>query len=109
MSEITLPLTPEQEQEYREALARQEQMRSYQAALARHQVYLVIKPLIDSEEFISVHQKIAEFRNTGPKDDAFFGMGVETIYSGMTNLGIQVANWTAPIDPTAPVEVARGI
>lgn len=97
----TLPLTPEQEQEYREALAKQEQMRAYQAALLRHQLYLALKPIVDSDEFIDLHEKITALRNTGPKDDAFFGIGVDAVYNGMTNLGIQCANWTAPVDPNA--------
>ena len=97
----TLPLTPELEQEYREALAKQEQMRAYQAALIRHQLYLALKPIVDSDEFISIHQQITALRDTGPKDDMFFGIGLDAVYNGMTNLGIQVANWTAPIDPNA--------
>lgn len=99
----TLPLTPEQEQEYREALAKQEQMRAYQAALIRHQLYLVLAPIVQSDEFVDLHQQITALRDTGPKDDAFFGIGVDAIYHGMTNLGIQVANWQTPIDPNAPL------
>lgn len=105
MTDNTLPLTPELEQEYREALAKQEQMRAYQAALLRHAVYLAIEPIVNSEEFISLHQQISAVRDIGPKDDMFFGIGLDAIYNGMTNLGIQVANWTAPIDPNAPAQV----
>ncbi len=106
MTDTTLPLTPELEQEYREALAKQEQMRAYQAAVLRHQVYLAIAPLVNSAEFIAVHKQITALRETGPKDDMFFGIGLDAIYNGMTNLGTQVANWTAPVDPNAPIAPA---
>lgn len=99
-------ITDQQAQEMREALARYERQKAYEAALLRHAVYLAIKSLVESDEFISVHQQIVELRANGPTDDMFFGLGMDAIYNGMTNLGTQVANWQAPVDPNAPVAPA---
>mgnify|MGYP005984153955 CR=1 FL=1 len=97
-------INDEQAAEMREQLAAYERRKAYEAALARHQVYLAIKPLVDSQAFISIHQQIDQFRAEGPKDDSYFGVGIEAIYQGMTALGIQVANWTEPTEPAAPAD-----
>lgn len=88
-------------------LAHYERQKAYEAALQRHKVYLAIKPLVESDAFIDLHEQIAAIRNDGPRDDSFFGIAIEAIYNGMTGLGLQVANWTAPVDPDAPTPVAN--
>ncbi len=100
-------ITDEQAQEMRTRLAHYERQKAYEAALQRHEVYLAIKPLVESDAFIDVHEQITAIRNDGPKDDSFFGIAIEAIYNGMTGLGLQVANWTAPVDPDAPTPVAN--
>lgn len=100
--ETNIP-TDEQADAMREQLARYERQKAYEAAMSRNALYLAIKPLVESEEFIALHQQITSIRDNGPKDDMFFGIGLEAIYNGMTNLGIQCANWQEPVDPNAPV------
>lgn len=102
MSETNI-ITSEQAQEMRKALAAYEQNEAYKIALKRHELFALLQPIVDSDDFISIHEQVSELRNNGPKDDMFFGIGLEAIYNGMTNLGIQVANWTTPVDPSAPV------
>ncbi|NLS28149.1 hypothetical protein S2M10_31580 [Sphingomonas sp. S2M10] len=94
-------ITDEQAAEMREQLAVYEREKAYQAALARHQVYLAVKPLVESEAFIGIHQQLADIRANGPKDDSFFGIGIEAVFQGMTGLGINVANWVEPVAPTS--------
>lgn len=101
-------ITDAQAAEMREQLAAYERQKAYEAALARHEVYLGIKPLVDSEAFISIHQQIEDFRANGPKDDSYFGVAIEAIYQGMTALGIQIANWTEPTAPAAPTAPNAG-
>lgn len=100
--ETNIP-TDEQANAMREQLARYERQKAYEAAMARNALYLALKPLVESDEFIALHQQITDIRDNGPKDDMFFGIGLEAIYNGMTNLGIQCANWQEPVDPNAPV------
>ena len=100
-------ITDEQAQEMRTRLAHYERQKAYETALQRHEVYLAIKPLVESDAFIDLHEQIAAIRNDGPRDDSFFGIAIEAIYNGMTGLGLQVANWTAPADPDAPTPVAN--
>ncbi|WP_242152602.1 hypothetical protein [Sphingomonas sp. BAUL-RG-20F-R05-02] len=99
----TETITDDQAAALREQLALYERQKAYQAALARNALCLVLKPIVESEEFIDLHQKISDIRDNGPKDDMFFGIPLDAIFNGMTGLGIQVANWTAPVDPNAPV------
>jgi hypothetical protein len=94
-------ITDEQAAQMREQLATWERQKAYQAALARHQLYLAVKPIVESEAFIDIHQQLTELRANGPKDDSFFGIGIEAVYQGMTGLGINVAQW---VDPTAPTD-----
>ena len=101
MSDNTI--TDEQAQAMRDQLAAYEQQKAFEAAERRHQVYLAIKPLVESEEFILVHEQITALRENGPKDDSFFGIGLDAVYHGMTGLGVNVANWQAPVSPNTPV------
>jgi len=103
-------ITDEQAATMREQLAAYERQKAYEASLARHQLYLAVKPIVESDAFIDVHQQLAEIRANGPKDDSFFGIGIEAIYQGMTGLGINVVQWVEPIDPaqgTAAASVAN--
>lgn len=99
----TTTITDEQAQAMRDQLALYERRKAYQAAQARDALYQVLKPIVESEEFIALHQQMADINANGPHDDNFFGIGVSAVYNGMTNLGIQCANWTTPVDPDAPV------
>ncbi|WP_313534407.1 hypothetical protein [Sphingomonas sp.] len=94
-------ITDEQAADMRAKLAAYERQKAYEAAQARHQLYLAVKPIVESDAFISIHQQLAELRANGPKDDSFFGIGVEAIYQGMTGLGINVAQWIAPMPPSS--------
>jgi hypothetical protein len=100
--ETNIP-TDEQANAMREQLSRYERQKAYEAAMARNALYLALKPLVESDDFIALHQQITDLRDNGPKDDMFFGIGLEAIYNGMTNLDIQCANWQEPVDPNAPV------
>lgn len=91
-----------EEQVMREAIALKERYRVYQSDLVKDQVYRAIKPLIESDEFMALHQQIADLWNNGPRDDHYFSMGIESVFNGMTLMGTYAANWTTPIDPTAP-------
>jgi hypothetical protein len=103
MTDTTSIPTDEQANAMREQLARYERQKAYDAAMARNALYLALKPLVESDEFIAVHQAVAAIQENGPKDDMFFGIGLSAVYNGMTNLGIQCANWQEPVDPNAPV------
>jgi hypothetical protein len=103
MTDTTSIPTAEEAAAMRMSLARFDQNEAYRFAMERHALYLALKPLVESDEFIAVHQAIAAIQENGPKDDMFFGIGLSAVYSGMTNLGIQCANWQEPVDPNAPV------
>lgn len=106
MTDNTSIPSDEQAQAMRQALARYEQQKAYEAALKRQALYEQIAPIVNCEEFIHVFEQIKTVRENGPTDDMFFGIGVDAIYNGMLNLGIQCANWQAPVDPNAPVAPA---
>ncbi|WP_084581793.1 hypothetical protein [Sphingomonas azotifigens] len=101
-------ITDEQAAEMRLQLAAFDRQKAYDAALARHQVYLAIKPIVDSDAFIAIHQQLADFRANGPKDDSYFGIGIEAVYQGMTGLGINVAQWVEPTPPVTLQPAAEG-
>lgn len=102
----TTTITDEQAQAMRDQLALYERRKAYQAALLRDAVFEALLPIVNSDAFQSVHQQITALRETGPKDDAFFGIGIDAVFHGMTSLGRQVASWTTPVDPDAPVTPA---
>ncbi|KTF70688.1 hypothetical protein ACNFJ7_02265 [Sphingomonas sp. HT-1] len=93
-------ITDEQAAVMREQLAAYERQKAYEAALARHQLYLALLPLVNSDHFIAIHQQLSAIRSDGPKNDSFFGVSLEAIYQGMTSMGVQVANWVEPVAPT---------
>ncbi len=101
-------ITDEQAAELRQQLAAYEQQKAYEAALARQAVYLAVKPIVESDAFIAIHQQLSELRANGPKDDSFFGIGIEAVYQGMTGLGINVATWVEPVAPTTAQPPAQG-
>jgi len=103
MTDNTTIPTDEQANAMRDQLARYERQKAYEAAMARNELYRALLPIVNSDEFVSLYQQIADIRDNGPKDDMFFGIGLEAIYNGMANLGIQCANWQEPVDPNAPV------
>lgn len=70
-------ITDEQAAAMREQLAAYERQKAYEASLARHQVYLAVKPIVESDAYIGIHQQLSELRANGPKDDSFFGISIE--------------------------------
>ena len=102
MTDTTIP-TDAQANAMREQLARYERQKAYEAALTRDALFQVLEPVVNSAEFVAIHAQIKDIYENGPKDDQFFGIGLSAIYNGMTNLGIQCANWQTPVDPSAPV------
>ena len=99
----TVIYTDEQAQEARLQLARYEQQKAYEAAVRRHELFLVIKPVIESEAYMEVHQQLSQLREQGHEDDGFFSNGIDAIYHSMTGLGLTASQWSEPV---APVEEA---
>lgn len=104
MTTETPILTDAEANEVRQQLYRYENQKAYEAALKRHDAYLAVEPIVSSPEFETLRAMVLALRETGPKDDGYFGIGIEAVHNGMTNLGIQVANWKPPVDPNATVE-----
>lgn len=87
--------------EYEQALAiiaMKDRQRQEEIARKRQVFYDAVRPLVESAEFITVHEQIVELRNQGLNDNGFFDLQLDAAYNGMTGLGIQVANWH-PIEP----------
>lgn len=93
-------ITDAEAAQMREQLAAYERQKAYEVALERHQLYLALRLIVDSDEFISLRQQLTQLRATGAQDDGLFGIGLEAMYQGMASLGIQVANWVEPVAPT---------
>lgn len=94
--------------EYEAALAvvaMKDRQRQEEIARQRQALFEAVRPLVESEEFIAVHEQVVALRNDGPKDDSFFGIQLEAVYNGMTGLGIQVANWHPIVTDPAPQPV----
>lgn len=89
------------DEQYQAALAIQaayDRQRQEEIAAKRQVFYDAVRPLVESAEFIAVHEQIVELRKQGLSDNGFFDLQLDAAYNGMTGLGIQVANWH-PIEP----------
>lgn len=102
MSDNT-PITDEQYQQALAVVATMERQKQEEIARRRQAVYELVKPIVESDAFISIHEQVSILRDTGPKDDYFFSLSLDAIYNGMTNLGINVTNWVPPVTGPAPV------
>jgi hypothetical protein len=102
----TTPITAEQAQAMRQQLALYERREAYKSAMLSNAIYAAIKPIVDSPEFIALHEQLVAIRASKPENEHYFGLGLDAICNGMLSLGTSCANWSTPVDPDAPLAPA---